>query len=157
MRFGFALPLLLGTLSVSLATFEACSTSSSNGGDGGADATEEPFTVCNIGLFLDAGGSGAPCPQASPTRCFPECTRGGCYCQGATPTWTCTIDHSCEPDAPPGINDGSTPDAGPEPGPEAGPEAAPDATGEAGPEAGVEAGPDAAPDASDGGADGATE
>ncbi len=74
------------------------------GGDSGSssdagDATIEATDICS--MFTDAGD---PCPQASPTRCFPLCEAGGCYCQvsmGGGPRWKCVTDLSCIPDCAP--------------------------------------------------------
>jgi hypothetical protein len=68
--------------------------------DGGqqADATAESSDVC-----ASFTGADMPCPTASPTRCFPMCATGGCYCRG-TPQglrWSCVTDLSCTPDCGP--------------------------------------------------------
>jgi hypothetical protein len=76
-------------------------------GDGGpADATIPPSdgepTICTE--FTEVG---APCPTASPVRCFPECEAGGCSCT-QTPSgrvWVCQTDLSCIPDCAP-LDDG---------------------------------------------------
>ena len=74
------------------------------GGDGVAteagapDVLEEAIDLC--GAFTSAGGA---CPRAGPTRCFPMCRTGGCFCRAGAggPAWTCTTDTSCLPQCGP--------------------------------------------------------
>ena len=64
--------------------------------DGGADATSEPYDLCDLSTFT---GDGQPCPRVSAQVCFPECTNGGCKCVAGSsgPVWQCTTDTSCMP------------------------------------------------------------
>jgi hypothetical protein len=76
-----------------------CTGDSGGTSDAGGDATMEAADICD--MFTKVGD---PCPQANPTRCFPMCDAGGCYCavgMGGGPTWKCTSDFSCVPDCAP--------------------------------------------------------
>ncbi len=94
-----ATPLVLAAAaSLALAAFAACSSNTpSDTSDAGEDAASDAPDFC--GQFTKVGD---PCPQASPVVCFADCD-GGCRCvPGAGgPTWTCTTDTSCHPDAAP--------------------------------------------------------
>jgi hypothetical protein len=94
------------TAAVAVASFalacSACTGDNGNASDAGGDATLEATDICS--QFTDETKAGDPCPQASPTRCFPECESGGCYCavgMGGGPAWKCTTDLSCMPDCAP--------------------------------------------------------
>ncbi len=65
--------------------------------DGGTDAGEA-FDLCDA--FTTVGSA---CPTASPTRCFPMCDAGGCFCRATAggPQWACTTDLSCLPPCAP--------------------------------------------------------
>lgn len=65
--------------------------------DGGTDAGEA-FDLCDA--FTTVGSA---CPSASPTRCFPMCDAGGCFCRATAggPQWACTTDLSCLPPCAP--------------------------------------------------------
>jgi hypothetical protein len=101
---GFERVSILSALAIGV--LGGCSSSSAPD-DGGADATTagdspsgaEASTICDE--FTEAG---APCPGASPLRCFPLCDAGGCYCRvtpGGGPHWVCVTDTTCLPDCAP--------------------------------------------------------
>jgi hypothetical protein len=76
---------------------------------GAIDAREDGGEPIVCTEFTEAG---APCPTASPVRCFAECETGGCFCReqhpGEPPVWVCTVDTSCMPDCAP-LDDGCSP------------------------------------------------
>jgi hypothetical protein len=72
-------------------------------GDGDASTGSPDADTCQL-----PATNGGPCFPVGPSLCFQECTTGGCICTtdkahpGADAgLWVCTVDHSCEPDAPP--------------------------------------------------------
>jgi len=66
------------------------------------DASAPGVDLCDAFTGVDTA-----CPIASPTRCFPDCDAGGCYCRAteAGPRWACVTDLSCMPSCAP-IEDG---------------------------------------------------
>jgi len=88
------------TLASALAV-TGCSNGNAAGDAGAGDATTADDTdgsepaICTE--FTEAG---APCPTASPVRCF-ACgdASAGCYCRSTSdgPRWTCITDPSCFP------------------------------------------------------------
>lgn len=86
---------------------QACN-GNGGGGDGGPpEDGPSPVIDGEPVLCTEFTEAGAPCPTASPVRCFPECEAGGCYCQETAHgrVWVCQTDLSCIPDCAP-LDDG---------------------------------------------------
>jgi hypothetical protein len=80
-----------------------CSSDDNATNDGDASTGSPDANICQL-----PASNGGPCFPVGPALCFQECTSGGCVCTedkahpGADAgIWVCTVDHSCEPDAPP--------------------------------------------------------
>lgn len=124
MRLRTALILGVGTLPA-LVVAPSCSSNNSAGPSDAAVVDESDVCVVEEVepvICTEFTEAGAPCPAASPVRCFSECEAGGCYCReqapGEPPIWVCTVDTTCLPDCAP-LDDGCSPviftgDDGPE-------------------------------------------
>lgn len=91
-----------GTLFAILAPLYALACSSSDdsqAGDTGDASADDAISSDDADPCNAYTGVGKACSLAAGKICFPQCTSGGCFCQGGV--WACRTDFSCYADGSP--------------------------------------------------------
>jgi hypothetical protein len=100
--------------SIAIACFVVAASTGACGDDSGNATADAAASEGSADLCAHFTTSGDPCSPVSTQRCFPLCTRGGCFCtaapSGSGGIWKCVDDESCYPDTGTITDDGGNVD-----------------------------------------------